>query len=99
MDILNQFHEISKDSFAYARSWKNETGGKIIGHFCSYTPVEIIAAAGALPFRIFGSADNVFKSDAHLQAYSCSLVRGALGDALSGRLDFLDGTVFPHTCD
>lgn len=99
MDILNQFYEISEDSLAYARSWKNETGGKIIGHFCSYTPEEIILAAGALPFRIFGSAENVTKSDSHLQAYSCSLVRGALGDALSGRLDFLDGTVFPHTCD
>ena len=35
MDILNQFYEISQDSLAYARSWKNETGGKIIGHFCS----------------------------------------------------------------
>jgi benzoyl-CoA reductase/2-hydroxyglutaryl-CoA dehydratase subunit BcrC/BadD/HgdB len=26
-------------------------------------------------------------------------VRGALEDALAGRLDFLDGVVFPHTCD
>ncbi|MCP4373677.1 MAG: 2-hydroxyacyl-CoA dehydratase [Deltaproteobacteria bacterium] len=99
MDILNQFYEISKDPFAYAGSWKNETNGKIVGHFCSYTPEEIIVAAGALPFRIFGSPENVSKSDIHLQAYSCSLVRGALGDALSGRLDFLDGVVFPHTCD
>jgi bzd-type benzoyl-CoA reductase N subunit len=99
MDILDQFYQISEDSLAYAKTWKDETGGKIIGHFCSYTPEEIILAAGALPFRIFGSAENVSKSDSHLQAYSCSLVRGALGDALSGRLDFLDGTVFPHTCD
>ncbi|PJC71614.1 MAG: 2-hydroxyacyl-CoA dehydratase, partial [Syntrophobacterales bacterium CG_4_8_14_3_um_filter_58_8] len=29
----------------------------------------------------------------------CSLVRGALEDALGGRLAFLDGVVFPHTCD
>ena len=99
MDIFNQFYDISKDPFAYARSWKNETNIKIVGHFCSYTPEEIIVAAGALPFRVFGSAENVSKSDAHLQAYSCSLVRGALGDALSGNLDFLDGIVFPHTCD
>lgn len=27
------------------------------------------------------------------------MVRGVLEDSLSGRLDFLDGTVFPHTCD
>ncbi|MBN1829147.1 MAG: 2-hydroxyacyl-CoA dehydratase, partial [Deltaproteobacteria bacterium] len=29
----------------------------------------------------------------------CSVVRKALEDALTGRLDMLDGTVFPHTCD
>jgi benzoyl-CoA reductase/2-hydroxyglutaryl-CoA dehydratase subunit BcrC/BadD/HgdB len=34
-----------------------------------------------------------------LQSYCCSLVRGALEDALSDRLAFLDGAVFPHTCD
>jgi benzoyl-CoA reductase/2-hydroxyglutaryl-CoA dehydratase subunit BcrC/BadD/HgdB len=34
-----------------------------------------------------------------LQAYSCSLVRGVLEDALRGRLTFVDGVVFPHTCD
>ena len=34
-----------------------------------------------------------------MQAYSCSLVRGALEETLAGRLEFLDGVVFPHTCD
>ncbi|MCK5100053.1 MAG: 2-hydroxyacyl-CoA dehydratase, partial [Desulfobacteraceae bacterium] len=38
-------------------------------------------------------------AESHLQAYCCSLVRGILEDSLSGKLDFLDGTVFPHTCD
>ena len=27
------------------------------------------------------------------------MVRGGLEDVLAGRLSFLDGTVFPHTCD
>jgi bcr-type benzoyl-CoA reductase subunit C len=48
---------------------------------------------------LFGAQNQISLADAHLQAYSCSLVRGALEDALSGDLDFLKGTVFPHTCD
>lgn len=99
MEELSPFSRIVKDPGSYAREWKQETNGKVVGHFCSYTPEEIITAAGALPFRILASGGTISKADTHLQAYSCSLVRGALEDALSGSLDFLDGTVFPHTCD
>jgi bzd-type benzoyl-CoA reductase N subunit len=99
MPTIDLFRNISDDPKQYALKWKNEIGGKIIGHFCSYTPIEIIIASGALPFRIFNnSADSSF-ADSHLQSYCCSVVRGALNDALSGQLDFLDAAVFPHTCD
>ena len=98
MNNLALFRKIAKNPDEYARALKKETGRKIVGYFCSYTPEEIILAAGAVPFRIFGKGD-IALADAHLQAYSCSLVRGALEDALSGGLDFLDGAVFPHTCD
>ena len=98
MDVLRQFHEISDNPGTYASALKNQ-GKKIIGYFCSYTPEEIIHAAGLHPMRLFGTKDDIHLADKHLQSYSCSLVRGALADVLSGRLDFLDGTVFPHTCD
>jgi benzoyl-CoA reductase/2-hydroxyglutaryl-CoA dehydratase subunit BcrC/BadD/HgdB len=49
--------------------------------------------------RLFSSKSDIVLAENHLQAYCCSLVRGVLEDSLSGRLDFLDGTVFPHTCD
>ncbi len=97
MNNLALFHRIAKNPDEYGRELK-KSGRKIVGYFCSYTPEEIILAAGAVPFRIFGKGD-VSLADAHLQAYSCSLIRGALEDALSGGLDFLDGAVFPHTCD
>jgi bzd-type benzoyl-CoA reductase N subunit len=83
----------------YARAWKQSTGRPVVGYVCSYVPEEIIHAAGALPFRIFSGSESIHHADAHLQSYSCSLVRGVLEDALAGRLDFLDGMVFPHTCD
>ena len=99
MDALQQFHAVSADPKAYARDWKTRTGGKVVGTLCSYAPEELVLAAGALGFRIVGGSGAISKADAHLQAYSCSLVRGAMEDALSDRLDFLDGMIFPHTCD
>lgn len=72
---------------------------KIIGTLCSYAPEELIYAAGFHPMRLFSSKSDIVMAEQHLQAYCCSLVRGVLEDSLSGRLDFLDGTVFPHTCD
>ena len=99
MQEFQLFHDIAAHPFDYARNWKKAHGRKVVGYFCSYTPEEIISAAGALPFRIFGSGEAISRSDEHLQAYSCSFVRSALADGLSGKLEFLDGTVFPHTCD
>jgi len=99
MEPMRLFCDVARNPGKHAAQWKEDNGGKIVGHFCSYTPEEIITAAGALPFRILATGGPVSKADTHLQAYSCSLVRGALEDALTGKLDFLDGTVFPHTCD
>lgn len=99
METLKPFIDVADDPGRYAAQWKQNKNGKVVGTFCSYAPEEIIWAAGALPYRIFGSDADISLADEHLQAYSCSLVRGSLEDALSGKLAFLDGTVFPHTCD
>ncbi len=97
--VLSPFQKAVQDPGAYARKWKEKHQKAVVGFFCSYAPEEILLAADVLPFRIFGTSKQISLADAHLQAYSCSLVRGALEDALSGDLDFLSGTVFPHTCD
>lgn len=96
---LQELRNIQSDPYNYAIRYKNESGKKVVGYFCSYTPEELICAAGAVPFRIFGARGNINLADTHLQAYCCSPVRGTLEEALSGRLSFLDGVVFPHTCD
>lgn len=99
MKALQSIREAVSRPYAYAGTVKQQTGKSIVGYFCSYTPEELIYAAGAVPFRLFGTRGDISAADAHLQSYCCSLVRGGLEDALNGRLDFLDGTVFPHTCD
>ncbi|HOO89688.1 MAG TPA: 2-hydroxyacyl-CoA dehydratase family protein [Syntrophales bacterium] len=98
MERFDDFHEAASDTEAYIRNLK-ESGRKVLGYMCSYTPEEIIYAAGAHPLRLFGAETNSALADAHLQSYTCSLARGVLEGALSGKLNYLDGMVFPHTCD
>lgn len=99
MKMPELFQSASENPYAYARAAKKASGKKMLGYFCSYAPEELIHAAGAIPFRLFGARDEIRLADAHLQSYCCSLVRGGLEDALKNELDFLEGAVFPHTCD
>jgi bzd-type benzoyl-CoA reductase N subunit len=98
MKPFDEFEKIASDPHAYARNMKTR-GKKVLGYFCSYTPEEIIHAAGLHPVRLFGARGDLSLADRHLQPYCCSLAKGALTDVLAGNLDFLDGAVFPQTCD
>jgi bzd-type benzoyl-CoA reductase N subunit len=98
-EIFDELKEIAEAPFSYLRTWKKRTGKKILGYFCINTPDEIIHAAGVLPVRILSSKERISLASKHLQSYSCSLIQSCLEVALRGDLNFLDGTVFPHTCD
>jgi benzoyl-CoA reductase subunit C len=99
MLTIEVFRQTAADVRAYAIQWKKQSGGRVLGHFCSYVPEEIITAAGALAFRILPSGRTISRADTHLQPYGCHLIRGTLEDVLAGKLDFIDGAIFPHTCD
>jgi benzoyl-CoA reductase subunit C len=79
--------------------WKDQ-GGKIMGYFCAAMPVELITAAGFLPFRVraTGSAGTEL-SDAYFGNINCSFPRHAFNMALKGEYDFLDGVVIFNSCD
>jgi bzd-type benzoyl-CoA reductase N subunit len=98
MKPFDEFEQISNEPHSYARKIK-EQGKIILGYFCSYAPEEIIYAGSMHPIRLFGAKGDLSLADRHLQPYCCSLAKGALTDVLGGNLDFLDGAVFPHTCD
>lgn len=96
---LKEISEIAAHPYDYARAWKERTGGRVFGYFCAYFPEELLHAAGILPMRILGSKENVSLADSHVQAFICSLVRTSLDAALKRKFDFLDGVMFPHSCD
>jgi benzoyl-CoA reductase subunit C len=97
--VLKQMKAVVDDPVAAARRYKEAYRRPVFGYFCTYTPEEIIHAAGGIPFRIIGQKKKTVCADANLQSYSCSLVRTGLDMALTKELDFIEGAVFPHTCD
>jgi len=101
-EIAERAEQIVLDTtFATVRAWRDRTGGHAIGHLPVYTPREVITAAGALPVGILGGGDQVeiIRGDAFFQSYICQLPRSVVEMGLNGKLDVLDGMVFPATCD
>jgi benzoyl-CoA reductase subunit C len=84
------------------RSWKaGQPGRRAIGHMPIAVPRELILAAGMLPVGIVGAGDRleIIRGDAYFQSYICHIPRSTIELALSGRLDPLDGMLFPSICD
>lgn len=75
-------------------------GKKIIGYLCCYPPLEILAAADLVPYRLMGSmTEPITEADAYLETDICPYVRSCFDLAVKGKYDFLEGVVIPHTCE
>ncbi len=102
-DIVDRCEQLFEDlNFTYAREWKAaEPGRKVIGYMPVYIPREIIHAAGMLPLGILGGGDQleVIHGDAYYQSYICRIPRSTIELGVTGRLDFVDGMLFPSICD
>ena len=71
-----------------------------IGYFCTYTPVEIIRAAGYHPVRIKGINDeNGAAGESLLCSNICSYIKTLTDKKVAGDLDHLEGIVFTNSCD
>ncbi|MGO8865855.1 MAG: benzoyl-CoA reductase subunit C [Alphaproteobacteria bacterium] len=95
-DLFDDLH------FAYAREWKAAVPGrKVVGFMPFYVPRELIHAAGALTLGILGGGDQleVIHGDAYYQSYICRIPRSTIELGVGGRLDFVDGMLFPSICD
>jgi len=82
-----------------ARELKKE-GKTVIAYLCSLVPVEIITAAGLVPFRIRGNVNEpITKGNTNLETIACPFVRSCFDLSLKGTYEFADGIVIPHACD
>ncbi|RJP36091.1 MAG: 2-hydroxyacyl-CoA dehydratase [Desulfobacteraceae bacterium] len=76
-----------------------QSGRKMIGYFCTYTPIEIIHAAGFIPVRLRGGPGTVEKAYSHVPDFICPYLKRCMENATDGRYDFLSGLVQGYTCD
>ena len=87
-------------TFPRARAWK-EGGGKVVGSFPVYAPMEVVHAAGMFPVYLFGAGGGVEieAADSRIQSFVCSITRSTLELGLRGNLEAFDGLVFTNICD
>ena len=101
--IVDRCQQLFDDlEFNAVKRWKAAAPGrKAIGYMPVYVPRELIHAAGMLPVGIMGGGDSleVIQGDAYYQSYICRIPRSTIELGLTGRLDCLDGMLFPSICD
>ena len=99
---FNEFSEARQEGFLKVKDIK-EAGGKVAGIFCTYTPVEILNAAGFTDISLCGmSAETIPDAEVHLPKNLCPLVKSSYGFAVSDKCPytyFADLIVGETTCD
>jgi len=97
--VLALVEKYYQDYGCRARELKQE-GNRIMGYLCALVPVEMLTAAGFIPFRIKGDVNEpITKADAEMETIVCPLVRSAFDMSLKGKYEFLDGLIMAHACD
>ena len=81
----------------------HDSGRRIVGVFCSFTPWEIVEAADAVAVVLCGIGDdNIPAAETRLPANLCPLIKASYGAALTDRCPFLyfaDMVLAETTCD
>lgn len=77
----------------WAKEWQ-QAGGKVVGVLCTYVPVEVLIAAGIMPWRVSGTwSQNIEDALVIRSGNSCGFCNHILQSLLDGELNFLDGVV------
>ncbi|MFP3975113.1 MAG: 2-hydroxyacyl-CoA dehydratase subunit D [Chloroflexota bacterium] len=99
MDALDTMKKHYEQRDLAARQWK-ENGGKVVGYFCDSVPEEMILAAGFFPFRISGDPQSGTEvADKYTEPFYQPDVRSMFNMLLTGKYDFLDFLIIPHSRD
>lgn len=82
---------------------EKEKGKKIVGTFCTYTPVELVLAAGAVHVSLCGNSEQgIPEAEAVLPKTLCPLIKSSYGLAVSDKCPyfyFSDMILAETTCD
>ena len=101
-EIFEEFSEQRKNAFIDAHE-KKKQGIPFVGTFCTYTPNEIIRAAGAVPVGLCSFSDEtIAEAEQDLPKNLCPLIKSSYGFAKSQKCPyfyFADLIVGETTCD
>lgn len=97
-EIIKQIMEISENPKKTAKKYKEE-GKKVVGIMPVYSPEELVHAAGAIPFGIWGGRNKISKARQFLPPFGCSIMQTILESQIEGDYDLLDGVIFSVPCD
>ncbi len=92
-----------RTDLALALEMAKDEGFKVVGCLCSYTPIELILAAGAIPVGLCGTTQEpIAKAEEILSADQCPKVKATFGRAVSGTCPLFplaDCILAETTCD
>ena len=99
---FEEFADARKAGFLRVKGLK-EQGKKVAGIFCTFTPREILEAAGFVAVSLCGmSGETIPDAEAHLPKNLCPLIKSSYGFAVSDKCPytyFSDLIVGETTCD
>ena len=99
---FEEFSEARRQGFLRVKQVK-ESGGKVAGVFCTFTPTEILDAAGFISVSLCGmSNETVPAAETQLPKNLCPLIKSSYGFALTDKCPytyFSDLIVGETTCD
>lgn len=101
-ELFDEFTEARRQGFIEAKKLK-ETGKKIVGTYCTFTPWELIMSAGAIPISLCGMYEEpIMDAEKHLPRNLCPLIKSSYGFAITEKCPyfyFSDLLVGETTCD
>ncbi|MBQ3277419.1 MAG: 2-hydroxyacyl-CoA dehydratase [Oscillospiraceae bacterium] len=99
---FEEFGEARRSGFLKVKAVK-DAGGLVAGTFCTFTPLEILDAAGFLPVSLCGMSDETIPAaERDLPKNLCPLIKSSYGFAVSDKCPytyFADLIVGETTCD
>lgn len=99
---FQSYTDARKEAFIKVKNLK-ESGGKVVGIFCTYTPIELIMAAGAVPVSLCGQSDEpIAAAEKVLPKNLCPLIKSSYGYAYTDTCPFFyfaDMILAETTCD
>ena len=96
--LFDQFKTWYEKRHDYARAWKQKTGGQVAATMCTYSPEELLIAAGMLPVRVMGAHEPQNVTEPHIFGMFCPFCRDTLAQGLLGRYDYAEGVTLTQAC-